>query len=125
MVPWADRRSEYRRSLDLLPPDQEAIFYGHDGMIKLWEYWRDAFGDIQWDPEDALDLGDKFLVTAQQRGHGRARHRREPNGISALQLKRGLVVSQEEFLDRSRALEAAGLSEKMGRDGFEPSTYGL
>jgi hypothetical protein len=30
----------------------------------------DAFEDIRWDPEEILDFGDRFLVTARQRGHG-------------------------------------------------------
>jgi ketosteroid isomerase-like protein len=111
LLGW-DPGSEYHPSIDLIPPDQEAVFYGHDGMLKLWGYWRDAFEDIRWDPEEALDLGDKLLVTTQQKGHGSG------SGIAVSQpvfqlftLRRGLVVRQEDFLDRSKALEAAGLSD--------------
>src|SRR5688500_7840328 len=65
---WASE-SEYRPSADLRPPDLDAAFHGHDGMHELWGYWRDAFEDIRWDPEEILDLGDKVLVTAKQTGH--------------------------------------------------------
>ena len=103
-----DPRSEYRPSGELMPPDLEAVFYGHDGYLRLWRYWLDAFEDIRWDPEEILDFGDRFLVTTRQSGHGSG------SGVAVSEpvfqlftLRRGLVVSQEDFLDRSKALEAA------------------
>src|SRR5687767_9629549 len=57
------RTYEYRPSRDLLPPDLEPVFRGHDGYRQLWRYWLDAFEDIRWDPEEVLDFGDKLLVT--------------------------------------------------------------
>jgi len=104
-----DTACEYRPSRDLMPPDLDAAFYGHDGMLELWRYWRDAFQDIRWDPEEILDFGDKFLVTAQQCGHGSG------SGVAVSEpvfqlftLRRGLVVRQEDFRERSEALGAAG-----------------
>jgi ketosteroid isomerase-like protein len=111
LVGW-DPASEYRPSSDLMPPDLETIFYGHDGYRKLWRYWLDAFEDIRWDPEEILDFGDRFLVRAQQRGRGSG------SGVAVSEpvfqlftLRRGLVVRQEDFLDRSKALEAVGLRD--------------
>ncbi len=95
-----------------MPPDLDTIFYGHDGYRKLWRYWLDAFEDIRWDPEEILDFGDRFLVRAQQRGRGSG------SGVAVSEpvfqlftLRRGLVVRQEDFLDRSKALEAVGLRD--------------
>ena len=95
-----------------MPPDLETVFHGPDGYLQLWRYWLDAFEDIRWDPEEILDFGDRFLVTAQQRGHGSG------SGVAVSEpvfqvftLRRGLVVRQEDFLERSKALAAAGLSE--------------
>jgi ketosteroid isomerase-like protein len=111
LLGW-DPRSEYRPSRALMPPDLEPVFRGHEGYRRLWRYWLDAFDDIRWDPEEMLDFGDQILVTTQQRGHGSG------SGVSVEEpvfqlftLRRGLVVRQEDFLDRSAALEAAGLSE--------------
>ena len=108
---WAPD-SEYRPSRDLMPPDLDAVFYGHDGMHQLWRYWRDAFEDIRWNPEEILDFGDRILVTAQQTGHGSG------SGVAVSQpvfqlftLRAGLVLKQEDFLDRSEALEAARRAE--------------
>jgi ketosteroid isomerase-like protein len=99
---------EYRPSRDLLPPDLEEVFHGRDGYLQLWRYWLDAFEDIRWDPEEVLDFGDKVLVTTKQRGHGSG------SGVGVSEpvfqlftLRRGLVIRQEDFLNRAEALEAA------------------
>ena len=111
LIGW-DAGSEYHPSGDLLPPDLETVFYGHDGYRQLWRYWLDAFQDIRWDPEEIFDFGDKFLVKTQQRGRGSG------SGVAVSEpvfqlftVRRGLVVRQEDFLDRSKALEAAGLAK--------------
>jgi SnoaL-like domain len=111
LLGW-DPGSEYRPSAELMPPDLEPVFHGHDGYLRLWRYWLDAFEDIRWDPEEMFDFGSQLLVTTQQRGQGSG------SGVSVTEpvfqlftLRRGLVVRQEDFLDRSEALEAVGLSE--------------
>ena len=105
-----DPACEYHPSRDLMPPDLEAVFHGHDGMLELWRYWRDAFRDIRWEPEEILDLGEQFLVTAQQKGHGSGSGVAVSEPIFQLfSLRRGLVVRQEDFRERSEALGAAGL----------------
>jgi ketosteroid isomerase-like protein len=107
LMGW-DAESEYRPSRELLPPDVEPVFHGHDGMRQLWRYWLDAFEDIRWEPEEILDLGDAFLVAGRQSGHGSG------SGVAVsvpvfqlFRLRRGLVVRQEDFMDRAKALEAA------------------
>ena len=101
-----------------MPPDLDAAFHGHAGMHQLWSYWRDAFDDIRWDPEEILDFGDRFLVTTQQIGHGRG------SGIAVSKpvfqlftLRNGMVVRQEDFLDRSAALEAASYDHPLSAHG--------
>ena len=59
-----------------------------------------------------LDLGDQILVTARQEGSGSG------SGVAVSQpvfqlftFRRGMVISQQDFLDRAQALAAAGQSE--------------
>jgi ketosteroid isomerase-like protein len=105
-----DPAIEYRPSIELMPPDLETVSHGHDGFRQLWRYWMDAFADLRWDPEEILDFGDRILVTAQQSGHGSGSG--VAVSVSVFQLftvRGGLVTRQEDFLERSQALHAAGL----------------
>lgn len=111
LVGW-DPGSEYRPSGDLMPPDLETVFYGRDGYLKLWRYWLDAIEDIRWDPEEIFDLGDTVLVRAHQNGHGSGSGVAVSESVFQLfKFRRGLVLRQEDFLDRSKALEAVRLQE--------------
>jgi ketosteroid isomerase-like protein len=106
------RSYEYHPSADYLPPDMDRVYYGHDGYRRFWRQWLDAFEDIRWDPEEMVDFGAKALVTTRQSGHGSG----SGVGLSksvfqVFTFKGGLVIRQEDFLDRSKALEAAGLRE--------------
>ena len=90
----------------------DTIYYGHDGYRQFWRRWLEAFGDIRWDPEEVVDFGAKALVTTQQSGHGSG------SGVAVRQpvfqvftFRGGMVIRQEDFSDRSKALEAAGLRE--------------
>lgn len=106
-----DPDTEYRPAVDLIAPDQDAVFCGHDGYLQMWRNWLDAFDDLRFDPEEVLDLGETFLVTAQQRGHGSG------SGIAVSQpvfqlfkVRNGLVVWQHDFRDRADAVAAARAS---------------
>jgi ketosteroid isomerase-like protein len=93
-------------------PDPDPTYYGHDGYREVWRLLLDAFEDLRLDPKEVLDLGDHLLITTEISGHGTG------SGVSIRQrmfllytLRQGLVVREDDFLDRSEALEAAGLSE--------------
>jgi ketosteroid isomerase-like protein len=103
---------EYRPSPDLLPPDMATVYRGHDGYREFWRLWLEAFADIRWDPEEILDFGDRVLVTTRQSGHGSG------SGVAVSEpvyqlftFRRGLVVRQEDFLNRAQAVEIAGINE--------------
>jgi ketosteroid isomerase-like protein len=103
---------EFHGARDLLGPDQAEVAYGRDGILEFLQSWTDAFEGLRFEPEQLLDLGDKFLVTTQLRGQGAG------SGVAMSQrlfvcshVRRGSVVKQENFLDRSSALEAVGLRE--------------
>jgi hypothetical protein len=113
----SDPEVEYRPRGDLIPPDLERVFYGHDGYRRLWRRWFDAFEDFRWEPKEILDFGDsgpiqRLLVTAELSGHGSG------SGVAVseasyqlFETRQGLSVSQTDFTDRAEALEAAGLRE--------------
>jgi ketosteroid isomerase-like protein len=103
---------EYRPSAELMPPDLEPVFYGHDGYRNLWRRWFDAFEDMRFDPEEILVFGDRFLVVARQGGHGSGSGVAMSKQVFQLfNVSQGLSISQEDFTDRDQALDAAGLEE--------------
>src|SRR5262245_5593391 len=54
----SDPQVEYRPRGELIPPDLERAFHGHDGYRRLWGRWFDAFEDFRWEPKEILDFGD-------------------------------------------------------------------
>jgi len=103
---------EYRPAPEMLVPDHQPVFYGHEGYERLWRHWLDAFEAIRLEPKDALDLGHEVLVTAHVSVHGTR------SGMSLSQplfqlyhLRRGFVIRQDDFTDRAQALEAVGVRE--------------
>ncbi|MEK6327261.1 MAG: nuclear transport factor 2 family protein [Actinomycetota bacterium] len=108
----AEAEYEYRPSPDLIAPDQDPVFHGHDGYLRMWGTWLDAFEDLRFEPEELLDLGDRLLVTAEVHGHGSGSGVAVSERVFQLfELRGGLVMKQEDFVDHSKALEAAGLKE--------------
>ena len=95
-----------------MPPGIDAVRHGYEGYEKVWRQMIDAFEDFRAEPEELLDLGNMLLATAQYGGHGSGSG--VPVSIQFFQLfklRKGLVVWQQDFSDRSEALEAAGLQE--------------
>ena len=100
---------EYRPSREIMPPDLGGPTRGHDGYLRMWSYWLDAFEDIRYEPDEVIDFGNRFLVTVRQVGHGSG----SGVGLSQpvyqlLTIRGGRTVLQEDFVDRDEALHAAG-----------------
>ena|SRR5688500_3882469 len=95
-----------------VPPDLLGEHRGHEGYRRNWELADEAFADLRLELEEVIDYGDQVLTACHYLGHGRT------SGITVnepffqvISLRRGLVIRQEDFADREKALEAAGLSE--------------
>ncbi|MGZ4201873.1 MAG: nuclear transport factor 2 family protein [Thermoleophilaceae bacterium] len=102
-----DAEIECRCGPDVMPPDVETALHGHDGYLRRWRCWLDAFEDIRWDPEEMLDLGDSFLVRARQGGRGCGSGAAVGKPVFQLyKLERGAVIRLDEFVDLSTALAA-------------------
>ena len=106
LLGW-EARATYRPGNELIAPDQDAEFVGRDGYLRMWSNWLTAFGDLQFEPEEILDFGDTFLVTARQSAHGSGSGVAVSKPVFQLfDTCEGLVVLQQDFGDRSEALEA-------------------
>ena len=93
-------------------PDLLGVHRGHEGCLRVWEAMIEAIEDVKVVPEEVIDCGDRLLTAGRGTGHGSF------SGVpvdaplfQVYTLRRGLVIRQEDFADRDKALEAAGLRE--------------
>jgi ketosteroid isomerase-like protein len=95
-----------------LPPDMPSVHRGHEGYLRMFDGLLAVWEDLELEPEEVIDFGDRVLIATRMTGHGRQ------SGIAldtalfqVVTLRGGLIVRQKDFVDRGAALEAAGLSE--------------
>lgn len=87
-------------------------YRGHGGGQELTEAWREELPDVRWDPEQLIDLGERWVPRARVSGSGRSSGVRTDRTWGALyQLSsRGRIARQEIYCTWEEALAAAELS---------------
>jgi ketosteroid isomerase-like protein len=96
----------------MIAPDQVGIHHGHGGYREVWRKWLEAFEDIRLESEELIDLGDRLFSVTRMYAHGSGSGVPVSNcSFQLFTFRGGLVVRQEDFLDREKALKAAGLRE--------------
>ena len=107
---------EWRISeLQTLTPiaDFEPVYRGHEGIRRFWRTWAAAWETPTFEYESFIDAGDTVVSVLSQRMRGRTSGIEQEWNAYAQNwtIKDGKIVGVEFFVDRARALEAAGLSE--------------
>jgi ketosteroid isomerase-like protein len=95
-----------------LRPDGK-VFHGHVGVTEAVRTWLGAWEDWRLEVEEIIDLrGDRVLVLATESGRGKGSgiEIEHPHGMIAT-VRSGKIVRTVGYVERSEALEAAGLSE--------------
>jgi ketosteroid isomerase-like protein len=93
-------------------PDVVGVHRGRESYLRVFQLVTEAWEDLKFEPNEVIDFGDQLLTAGRITGH--ARHTGIALDTPLFQLftvRRGLVLRQRDFVDRDRALEAAGLSE--------------
>ena len=92
-------------------PDLPQVHYGGDEYRRMFETLVEGWEDLTLQSEEVVDLGDRLFGVSHLTGHGRL------SGIAldiplfqVVNLRNGMIVSQRDFAERDKALEAAGLS---------------
>lgn len=85
---------------------------GPQARLDWQRQWIEEWGEFQFELDEMIDTGDRIVITGRIHGAGRSSGAAVDSdwGI-CLTLAGGLVMREQVFLDRSEALEAAGLSE--------------
>lgn len=120
----AFNREDYAACLDVIDPDVEwhpppdipdaAVATGREALIANFQDWLGAWDEYRSIPEEILEgTDDTVLVFARESGRGKdsgieVRSRRI-TGVYAL--RDGRIVRFKAYLDRGKALQAAGLRE--------------
>jgi uncharacterized protein len=103
---------------ELLAPDivwnpaDEAPQHGQDGVRAYMERWEREWEGLKTTPEDFIDAGDRVVVTVHFTARGRGSGIEvEARTYEVFTVRDGVIVRMDEFTERPRALEAAGVSE--------------
>ena len=88
------------------------VFHGHEGVEEGIQAWVARWAEWRFEVEEIIDAGDRVLMIIREFGRG------EKSGVEVTQhifwvqtIRNGKIVRAELFIDRNRALEAAGLQE--------------
>jgi ketosteroid isomerase-like protein len=91
-----------------------AVYRGHDGLRSLFRDWHEVWADMKYDFEELFDAGDEYVisvVTRRARGRASGADVERPFAL-VWTLRDGKVVRVVWFLNRTDALEAAGVAEQ-------------
>jgi ketosteroid isomerase-like protein len=88
-------------------------YRGHHGVRSYMAQVYEAFEEYRPEVEDLLDRGDKVITLAIEHGRGRGSGARVEARRTAhvWTMRAGKAIRLDLFLDRAKALEAAGLEE--------------
>src|SRR5262249_25369904 len=90
------------------------VYSGYDEVRAFMADWFAAFDFDEWEleVEEIIDAGDKVVSFARQRGRGASSGAEVSVDFAQVATVRaGKIIRVDNYLDRSKALEAAGLSE--------------
>jgi uncharacterized protein len=91
---------------------ESAEMRGHEGMARYMTTQMEAFEELQVEPLEFVDAGDRVMVPIQL--GGKARHTGIEIDFAVVHVwtvRDGKIARLEMFRGRAEALEAAGLSE--------------
>jgi uncharacterized protein len=88
------------------------VYRGRDGVAEAIRVWGGTWDDWKWEIEELIDAGDRVLMVVHESGRGKG------SGVKVVQqtfwvyiLRGDQIVHAKVLVDKSQALEAAGLSE--------------
>ena len=88
------------------------MYRGRDGRSEFQRGWTAEWGEMRFEPEEMLDLGDRVLFVGRVKGGGLSSGAGfESDWAVLLTIPAGRVIREQPFFDRREGLEAAGLSE--------------
>jgi ketosteroid isomerase-like protein len=113
----AYRRGDYDAASAYLARDivwevgQEAAARGPAAVREAWKRWDSEWEELETIPEELIEVGDNVVVALYYRGRGRASGAEVVARMFEVHtFRQGQCVRKADYRERSKALEAAGLS---------------
>ncbi len=95
----------------VMNPSDEKPSYGFDAMRDDMERWASAFEELEVTVEEIIDAGNQVIVVAHHEGRGRnSGVKVDTRFYEVYTVREGKVSRVDEYTERAKALEAAGLS---------------
>jgi ketosteroid isomerase-like protein len=108
----------YHPGIEVIEPPEvvklglDPVSRGREGRIRVQQRWHAEWDELRFEPEELTDLGDRLLVVARMKGRGLNSGAAFDNDFAnLLTLRDGRVIREQMFLDRAKAIEAAGAEE--------------
>jgi ketosteroid isomerase-like protein len=93
-------------------PTEQPATRGIEALVETMTLWESTWDEYSVTAEGFEDMGDRVVATLHFHGRGRGSGvETEARFYEVYTVRDGKLVSMDEFLDRSEALEAAGLRE--------------
>jgi ketosteroid isomerase-like protein len=91
---------------------QRLTYEGVDGYIEAWQEWLTPYESYRAETEEYIDAGDKVVMLVRQLGQTKTGGVPiEAESAVVFSFRAGKLSRLEFYLDRDRAMKAAGLSE--------------
>ena len=92
---------------------ETGVYRGHHEVRRFFDEWLATWDSYEVRVDEIRAVGDRVLVLYRQRGVGReGRVPMEFGGAQVISLRDGKIAVIDNYSDRSRALQAVGLSEE-------------
>jgi ketosteroid isomerase-like protein len=108
-----DPNIEWHTVLERLVEGPESVYRGHDGVRRLWHFYRTELDNFEIEAQEIRDVGDDRVVLL-----GRLRWRGQASGIESesplgmvITLSGGKIIRSLDYLSHREALDAVGPAE--------------
>ncbi|MEK6328319.1 MAG: FAD-dependent monooxygenase [Actinomycetota bacterium] len=110
----------YHRDVEVHSPkewvqlgDFDPVYRGHEGLVRFYRQWADAWADNWAGPQELIDLGDRMVLLGEIKARGGASGIEVGQGYAMLwHIRHGKLAREQVFNDPAEALEAVGLTAR-------------
>ena len=105
-------QSEFITPPSFVALDFDPVYRGREARFEFQRRWTAEWGEMRFEPEEMLDLGDRLLFVGRIKGSGLGSGAAfESDWAILLSISAGRVIREQPVFDRWEALEAVGLRE--------------